>query len=202
MSFTLGIFTEVTRRSPHAWRHLGCIPGKVGKLIPVGKNKKHGDLTTWRMRDYHACLSVILESYIKVQKKHVNGQLWCFNYDGCVQSESESYLHFSCMTVNGDIQGHQSHCMWHKSNNISPVSHWCDCPREQCMIPGHVCTQFNMQTIVCEQENYLSNPTSLSLAVLKGKCIVSGVTNAWKDVDFGHGNIYCKLKVAHTLCKM
>ena len=59
VSFTLGIFTEETRRSPHAWRHLGCNPGKDGKLIPVGENKKHGDMTTWRMRDYHACLSFL-----------------------------------------------------------------------------------------------------------------------------------------------
>ena len=56
------------------------------------------------------------------------------------------------------------------------------------MIPGHVYNPFNMQSIVRDQNNYLSNPTSLSLAVLKGKCIVPGVVNAWKDVDFGKGN--------------
>ena len=40
VSFTLGIFSEQVRRSPHAWRHLGCIPGKLGKLMPLGENKK------------------------------------------------------------------------------------------------------------------------------------------------------------------
>ena len=33
VSFTLGIFTKKVRQSPHAWRHLGCIPGKLGKLM-------------------------------------------------------------------------------------------------------------------------------------------------------------------------
>ena len=111
------------------------------------------------MRDYHAVLSVILKSYVDVQKKN-GGHEWMFTYDKCeLEKGQKSYLHFPCMTVNGDIQGHQQQCMRHKANNMSLVTHRCNMSRENCMKTGHVCDSFGITPIAALQEEYMNNET-------------------------------------------
>ena len=53
------------------------------------------------------------------------------------------------------------------------------------MKTGHVCDSFEITTIADLQEEYLENETEESLNKLRNLCIIPGVNNAWKDIDFG-----------------
>ena len=67
ISFTLGIYRRHIQITPKAWRHIGFIPGKMGKLIPLVEYANK-DAPLFCAGDYHQVVGAI-----KTQKELPGG---------------------------------------------------------------------------------------------------------------------------------
>ena len=63
--FTLTLFKEELRNKSYAWKHLGFIPSLQNKSSAIHRKLKKGA----NIRNYHSCLSKILESFYECQRK-------------------------------------------------------------------------------------------------------------------------------------
>ena len=81
--FTLGIFRRHLRTKPQFWRCLALLPDLEAKSSAVHKQQSS---TLWNKgiscRNYHKCLSVALESFVKFQNSDIQTFLRVGNYFG------------------------------------------------------------------------------------------------------------------------
>lgn len=142
ISFTLGIFRRMIRITPEAWRHIGFIPGKVGKMIPL-VDYSNKDLALHRMRDYHCIVRSILKDLIAVQNS--TGIAWAFG-------DKKANLVFRTMIITGDMEGHAKLTCRLGGHNNNKSNHFCNIKRIDASDPYHACSYVNTADIWRLQE--------------------------------------------------
>ena len=176
--FTLGIFNRATRNKPSAWRPLGFIPNismVCSKLEPVDK-----------VDNYHRCLDVILESFVKVQASEGvqwNVKLQGNGYDIVFKPEV-------CMVV-GDNEGQAKMCAMYQSRSSTGIKCLC----RHCTVPTDKihCTYeevyplHNQKEINEWIEKFLTGDkyTSKAMQGFLRECSHQAIRNAWCQVSFG-----------------
>lgn len=127
VKFTLGIFNTQTRSSSEAWKYLGFIP-KLENFQLHGVPSS--DVGRMRLKDYHLCLSYILEGLYSAQNSLIQ---WNFNGTVC-------NLKFPIMFVIGDTKGQDKlvgrYANWTNSEGIVKD---CYCSRENADVLNQEC---------------------------------------------------------------
>lgn len=182
VSFTLGIFNRACRMTPQAWRHLGFIP-KMDKNVPIHK-VNIDDLPRWRVMDYHACLSDLLEGLRDIQQ--AGGLEWRIG-------EKEVNFKFPVMYIIGDMKGHDKLCGRFGSHNSTSVLRDCNCLRENCNNVDAPCEFIESATIkglieaaaLDPEEANLTQINKEALSRLRQMSFHHGLQNAFNNICFG-----------------
>ena len=150
ISFTLGIYRRHIRITPEAWRHVGFIPGKMGKLIPL-VDYANKDVPLFRARDYHQVVGAILEDLIRVQNSV--GIAWRFG-------DKKANLLFRTMFITGDMEGHAKLTARLGGHNNNKSNHLCDMNRIDSSDPYGECSYVNTDNLWEQQKHTVSEHLS------------------------------------------
>ena len=180
VSFTIGILKRSPRMTPEAWRHLGFIP-KMDKNFPkVDPKIPASDFPRWRMKDYHACLSIILGGLKDLQIQ--GGLNWKFG-------DHEVRLKFPVMFVIGDIKGHDKLTGRYGSHQCTSILRDCDCLLTNAGTVGTPCNFLKASTIkgLIDRGNNIDDleDSSEALDELKRRSFHHGISNAFNGICFG-----------------
>ena len=137
---------------PLAWRHLGFIPGLLGKLIPSIEDCSK-DVGFLHLCDWHHVSKLLLSDLLCLQDK----ECLEWNYRGKLVR-----LHIPIMFVIGDIEGHDKLCSSKHGHSVrmGGVTHSCDIRRSKCNDPNDTCNMFKKHEIHDLQQTYRNESLS------------------------------------------
>jgi hypothetical protein len=209
VSYTLGIFNELTNKNPHAWRHLGFVPKDVVRSVIGNSHKENKRL---KLADFHSHLRAILEPLIAFQS---NGPYqWVFK-DLCPihpndvpgASNQEYDLFFPLAYIIGDIKGHNILTMRYNDHNKSnSISRECNCLRTNGYQSPTRCEHIYYKDIKQLQDTAINGRTAFDIKnakkLLQKKSFHFGNINAFDGMDFGENkygiNFACTPCLLHT----
>ena len=139
VSFTFTFLNNKVTRERNAWRTLGFI-NDLNKKSTVWNNQI---TAAKKLIDYHAQLSVILQSIAECQSR--GGFFWDFKYE---QKIHKLKMKPVLILVVGDAVGnHKLAGMYNNFSNTYRVNHSCDCPLVHTDDPNYVCQFVNQSDI-------------------------------------------------------
>ena len=133
--FTFGIFRRHVRNRPEAWRILGFIPDLEAKSSAVKKKATQTQATKGlSCRNYHKCLSVVLESFKRTQKQKVFD--WHLRLGSYMM---RCNLRFPLCFVIGDAKSQDVQCGRFGGYKTKRMSRKCCQPYQKCGDPNATC---------------------------------------------------------------
>jgi len=145
ISFTFTNFNRECRYRSEAWRVLGYVPDLEMKSTAYKTKQRLGLMGKGRScRNYHTCLSKILESLKKFQGKDEPIREWI-----CIGDHvSKRRLFFPVAFIIGDSQSQDKMCGRYLAYaNVPRICRACDVTPEKCDNPNHKCKFISMSDI-------------------------------------------------------
>ena len=148
VKFSLGIFTRKARDKDHCWSILGYLPAvskHKSKARRIMKESGHVDGTLSqntlkdgeglddndainKAQDLHTMLSVVLRSYIDLQK---TGFIWDFCYNNQVYKDMEFVLFTPFLKVDGEEADKLCGKYGVRTGNVAQLCRYCECPTDK-----------------------------------------------------------------------
>ena len=140
--FTTALFKRHVRNDPSAWRILGFIPDLEAKSSAVKKQSTSSvELMGLSCRNYHKCLSVVLQSFKAAQQRDMKFHL---RLGSCVKHTS---LLCPLAFVIGDAKSQDMLCGRFGGCKTQRMSRKCCIPHHECGDPNAQCKFVNARTM-------------------------------------------------------